>query len=170
MNNPQEDKQVTAYERMLERTKHFLADMGEGLAPKFEQGLSAAKEKATELGELSLEEAEKIGNYLRRDLYDAAKFLAEDRGELKDWLRLDVELVEERILEQLSHLVDETKVDLAALAEQAQREGEWHTGEVTGPGTLVCDSCGEILHFHKTGHIPPCPKCKATVYHRGATQ
>ena len=42
-----------------------------------------------------------------------------------------------------------------------------HTGEVTGAGTLVCDKCGEKLHFHKAGKIPPCPKCHATQFHRG---
>ncbi|MDH5595020.1 MAG: zinc ribbon-containing protein, partial [Gammaproteobacteria bacterium] len=44
--------------------------------------------------------------------------------------------------------------------------GEWHTGEVVGVGTLRCKACGELLHFHATGHIPPCPKCQKTVFNR----
>ncbi|MCK5669240.1 MAG: hypothetical protein KAI15_09155, partial [Gammaproteobacteria bacterium] len=40
------------------------------------------------------------------------------------------------------------------------------TGEIAGFGTLVCDECGEKLHFHKSGHIPPCPKCHKTSFHR----
>ena len=51
------------------------------------------------------------------------------------------------------------------LREQAELAG-YHTGEITGPGTLVCDNCGEELHFHKPSRIPPCPKCKGTSFHR----
>ena len=166
MSTDQNNKHESAYERMLENTKTFLNETSKDLTPKLQQALDAAIEKASEVGELTREEAEKIGNYLKRDVYDAAKFLAEDRGELRDWLRFDVEQVERRILDSLSLLVDTTKVDLAEFAEQANRFGEWHTGEITGPGTLVCEACGEELHFHKAGHIPPCPKCKETKYRR----
>jgi NADH pyrophosphatase NudC (nudix superfamily) len=43
---------------------------------------------------------------------------------------------------------------------------EYHTGEITGIGTLFCDNCGHSLHFSKTGHIPPCPHCSHTRFHR----
>jgi predicted RNA-binding Zn-ribbon protein involved in translation (DUF1610 family) len=42
----------------------------------------------------------------------------------------------------------------------------WNAGEVTGPGTLVCASCGAITRFHATGYIPNCPNCDHTVFHR----
>ena len=162
----QNDKFVRAYEQMLERSKSFLTEAGHKVAPKLDAAIEAAKEKAADLGELTLEESEKIAEYLKRDLHDAAEFLADDSNELRQWLRFDIELVENRIFDALSLLVDHTKVDLAEFAEQAQRFGEWHTGEITSPGTLVCKDCGEVLHFHKTGHIPPCPKCHATAYRR----
>lgn len=165
MNN-QNDKFVHAYEQMLERSKAFLNKAGLEITPKLDYVIETAKEKASELGELTREEADKIAGYLKRDVEDAAAFLADENSELRDWLRLDIELVEAQIIDALSLLVDQTKVDLADLAEQAQRFGEWRTGEITGPGTLVCKDCGEVLHFHKTGHIPPCPKCKATTYRR----
>ena len=164
--NSNNDKHLRSYEQMLNRARDLLADAKQELTPRLEHILELAKDKASELGELSVEEMDKVSNYLRRDVYDAANFIAEDRGELKDWLRFDIEQVEERILDSLSLLVDPTKVDLADLREQAERFGEWHTGEITGPGTLVCNACGEELHFHKTGHIPPCPKCKGSKYHR----
>lgn len=160
------DKHLRTYEQMLNRAKDALTDARQELSPRLEHVLELAKEKASEIGELSREEIDKISNYLRRDVYDAAHFIAEDKGELRDWLRFDIEQVEARILESLSHLVDPTRVDLADFREQAERFGEWHTGEITGPGTLVCDACGEELHFHKTGHIPPCPKCTGSKYHR----
>jgi NADH pyrophosphatase NudC (nudix superfamily) len=158
-----DDRFTQAYERMLDRSKEVLSEAGHTM----QKAVQAAMETASELGELTREEAERIGTYLKRDLHDAAEYLAENGGELRDWLRFDVEQVEDRILESLSLLVDQTKVDLNDLAQQAEAFGEWHTGEVTGPGTLVCDACGEELHFKQAGHIPPCPKCRGTVYKRG---
>lgn len=163
---PQAEKHIHAYERLLERTREFLSETGDELKPKLQQALDAAVEKTTELGELTREEAEKIGDYLKRDLESAGEYLASDEAkELGDWLRFDIKLVEERILDALSLLADPTKVELALLAEQA-RLAEWRTGEITGPGTLVCTACDEKLHFHKTGRIPPCPKCAGTVFSR----
>ncbi len=164
--NTQHERHVHAYERMLERVRQAVAEAGEGIKPKIDELVDAAAEKATELGELTREEAEKIAEYLKRDLHSAASFLHSDEAkELKDWLRMDLELIEARILDALSLLVDPTEVEWILLAERA-RLAEWHTGEITGPGVLVCVNCGEELHFTKPGHIPPCPKCKGTVFRR----
>ena len=46
----------------------------------------------------------------------------------------------------------------------------YHTGEISGPGTLLCVACGTELHLHKTGRIPPCPKCHATQFKRANTR
>ena len=67
-----------------------------------------------------------------------------------------------RLLEQAA---DQTKVELMKLKATAE-SAEYHTGEITGPGVLMCDKCGENLHFHDAGHIPPCPKCHDTHFHR----
>ncbi len=161
-----DEKQVKGYEKLLERTREFFSEAGDELKPKLQYALDAAIEKTTELGELTREEAEKIGDYLKRDLESAGNYLASDEAkELKDWLHMDLDLIEANILDALSLLVDPTNVELAMLAERA-KTAEWHTGEITGPGTLVCSKCGEELHFHKAGHIPPCPKCAGTVFHR----
>ncbi len=160
------EKHVRGYDRMLERTREFLSEAGEELKPKLQHALDAAVEKTTELGELTREEAEKVAEYLKRDLQSAGEYLASDKArELADWFRFDIQLVEDRILDALSLLVDPTKVELALLAERA-RLAEWHTGEITGPGTLVCSNCGKELHFHKTGRIPPCPQCTKTLFRR----
>lgn len=157
----------SAYDRMIQRAKEFLTGAEQELTPKLQQALDMAKEKAAELGELSREEAEKIGDYLKRDLQDAAEYLASDEAqELKDWLRFDTQQLEERALSALSLLVDQAKVDFQQFNEEA-RNLPWKTGEVTGPGTLICTECGEELHFKQTGHIPPCPKCAATTFRRG---
>jgi hypothetical protein len=156
------EKLPQAYHDMLERASQEQQAGGGGLRHYIE----AAQEKAVALGELSREEAERIGDYLRRDLRDAAEYLSENGGELKDWLRFDLSLVEERILDLFAPMVDHTREELARLETQARLMSEWQTGEVTGPGSLRCDTCGKIMQFHQPGRIPPCPQCHGTRFKR----
>jgi hypothetical protein len=161
-----DSKLTVAYNLMLERASEVMEQAGKGLR----HGVDAAMEKATELGELSREEAEQVGDYVLRDLHDAAGFINDSGNELRDWLRFDLEVVEQSLADMFSQLVDHTRLELDRLEERATAIGEWHTGEIVGIGTLECKGCGEKLHFHHTGHIPPCPKCRGSKYRRVSTR
>ncbi len=162
------EKLVHAYNAMMLRVSQTLAHATDAVGPKIRHAIEAAEEKAVELGELTREESIKIGDYLRRDLQDAGEYLASPKGEeLGEWLRFDIDLIEAELLAMFLSTADQTKLDMLNFEEQLIESTQYHTGEITGPGTLVCEGCGEVLHFHETGHIPPCPKCHATVYNRG---
>jgi len=155
-------KLIEAYNKLLHRLFDPLNDAGDKLKPNLENRL----EQAAALDELGREEIDTISGYLRRDVEAAAEWMASSGEGLGDWLRFDVEQVEARTLEAFKQLADQTTVELKQLEQQATAVGEWRTGEITGIGTLVCKGCGEELHFHKTGHIPPCPKCHGSVFKR----
>lgn len=159
------EKLTDAYNRMLERTREAMDKADKGVR----EGVDSAMEMATELGELTREEAELVSIYVMRDLEDAADFISEEGQELRDWLKFDLELVENSLLDIFAQMVDHTREELTKLELRANAVGEWKTGEVAGIGTLQCKSCGEQLHFHQTGHIPPCPKCHGTTYRRLST-
>ncbi|MGM0593294.1 MAG: zinc ribbon-containing protein [Pseudomonadota bacterium] len=160
------EKLEQAYDRMLDRTRETMDKADKGL----HEALEHAMERATELGELSREEAERVSVYVMRDLEDAAEYLGRSGNELRDWLRFDIEVVEDALAQIFSQMVDHTRVALDELEQRANALGEWHTGEIAGIGTLECKSCGEQLHFHRTGHIPPCPKCHGTKFRRITTR
>jgi vacuolar-type H+-ATPase subunit H len=160
------DRLVGAYENMLERVDELLDKAEETAVPTLKKALEQAREKAIELDELTREEAEKIASYVERDMKDAADFLAENADGFKDWMRFDIQLIEERLLEMFASVADKTRLELAQLADRAWDASFYHTGEITGPGTLICSECGKALHFHKAGHIPPCPGCRGTRYKR----
>lgn len=160
------EKLVHAYNRMMERVKTLLEKSEDKSLAALERSVNLAKDKAVELGELSREEAERIGAYLRRDLEDAGAYLASSGNELESWLHFDIELVEERLWEAFTAAADQTKLAFLELAEQARRASEYNTGDVTAVGTLQCENCGELLHLHATGPIPPCPHCGHTRFIR----
>ena len=167
---PDTDKHVHGYNRMLERVKEFIVNAEEDLASKFSYAVDQAKQKASELGELTREESEEIADYIKRDIHDAADYLAEEGTEMGDWLRFDVQLVEAKLLEWMSMAVDTTKLELDELAQQAAQENIRLAGEITGPGTLTCTNCDHEIAFTQTEEIPPCPKCDNKEFHRKPPQ
>ncbi|MBT3062133.1 MAG: zinc ribbon-containing protein [Candidatus Thiodiazotropha sp.] len=162
------DRLAAAYDRMLQEVHDAAESAKENALPGIKEYLADAREKLIELGELSREEADKVAGYIERDMKDAANYLLETGEQLSAWWRFDVEQVENRLFEMFTGVADQTKLELAKLAERANQTSLYHTGEVTGPGTLVCTRCDKEMHFKKTGHIPPCSGCKGTEFKRAS--
>lgn len=162
----QDDRLAQGYATIMRRAREMLHRAEEARLPSLQELLDAAKRVSVELGELTRDEAERIGMWVSRDLNDAAAYLRDTGSDLRDWLRFDAELVEERLREQLEVMVDHTQQELGRLAADARAASEVHTGQVTAPGTLFCQSCGQAVTLHGSGRVPPCPKCRGTVFAR----
>ncbi|TPW15332.1 MAG: hypothetical protein FD130_1221, partial [Halothiobacillaceae bacterium] len=161
------EKLIHAYDQMLERVRRALEEPTDGALPRLGQAIEQARQLAFEFDELTREEAEKIGDYIKRDIEAAANYLASpESDELANWLRFDIEQVEARILESFLSVADQTKLELLRLENEADLPATYHTGEITSIGTLVCGHCGKLHHFHQTGHIPPCSGCGNTLFAR----
>ncbi len=154
-----------AYEKMYERAAENFHNAEEKSAPLIHRLIDEAKEKAVKLEEISEEDGEKLSLYLKRDLSDAASYLLETGHELEEWLGFETSQLKTGIFDLLLKAADDTTLRLLQMKEVAQLT-VYHTGEITGPGTLVCDQCSENLQFHRAAKIPPCPKCHATSFHR----
>ncbi|MFO1371162.1 MAG: zinc ribbon-containing protein [Candidatus Competibacteraceae bacterium] len=160
-----------AYNQMIERVKTRLEELEQAekeAFPRLHASIEHAAEKAVELGELTREEARLIGGYLKRDLEDAGQYLATTGHDLRTWLRFDLELLEDRLLDFFQRGVDQSRLDLLAFEEPAPGAEivQYRSGEITGPGTLQCDSCGEPVVFHAPAAIAPCPMCDGTTFVR----
>jgi hypothetical protein len=164
------DKLVHAYEQMLKQTHEIIEKAQQGATPKFREILDKARENMVELGELTREEADKVSDYVKRDIEDAANYIAETGQDIRDWWRFDLELVEKRMMDMFKQVADQTSLQLAQWAETARQMSLYQAGEVTGPGTLVCDRCGAETHFVKAGRIPPCADCQGTSFRRRADE
>lgn len=161
-----EQKLIEAYDNMMQRVDELLSKAEHQALPALQKNIEKAKQQAIDLKEITQEEAEKLGNYLLRDLHDAAEHLEHSGEQISSWLRFDMQLIEDRALELFAKVADKTRLELRKLAEQAKRAQEYHTGEITSIGTLVCLNCDTVIHFKKTSRIPPCPKCHKTTFKR----
>jgi predicted RNA-binding Zn-ribbon protein involved in translation (DUF1610 family) len=159
-----------AYETMLERSAKEFHKLEEKSGPALHSLIDRAKAKAIELEELTEEEAAHLAEYIKRDLADASFYLSEHGKEFKDWLGFEDSLLATELLDVFLQAANPTNVDMTEFKMELAAHSVYKTGEVTGPGALVCDDCGEVLHFHKAGVIPPCPKCHKTIYHRQSSK
>jgi polyhydroxyalkanoate synthesis regulator phasin len=152
------DRLVDAYEEMLKRTKDGI-DQAQESAPKLRQMLEQVRDNMVELGELTREEATKLADYVERDIEDAAHWLVDTGEDLRAWWRFDLELIEQRMLDAFTSVADQTSLQLRQWAERARQASLYQAGQITGPGTLVCDKCGAETNFTRSGRIPPCSEC-----------
>ncbi len=127
--------------------------------------ISEIRSELVAMGRVGEREIVQLEQYLKRDLRDAAHYLGRTGRELADWLGFDVALTEEAFWNMFLEAANKTTAELLQLRIQADAAG-YHTGEMTGLGTLVCDHCSGGLSFYKPGHIPPCPSCHNTRFHR----
>ena len=165
--NHQEDNSlVDAYNQMMARIKDAIESAESTAVPTLQKAIDMAKKEAIHLGEITLEEAEEIGNYIKRDINDAAEYLMETSHEFSEWLMLDIDIIEQKVLELFLSVADKTRLELEQFSHPKCEINEYRTGEITGPGSLVCEACGQMVHFNTTSHIPPCPKCHKQVFHR----
>lgn len=163
---------VDAYNQMMARVRDSIETAEANAIPTLQKAIDRAKMQAIHLGEISLEEAEEVGNYIKRDINDAAEYLMETSHEFSEWLMLDIDIIEQKVLELFLSVADKTRIELEQLSQPGcdiapqVNPHEYHTGEVTGPGSLVCTVCGEIIQFTETGCIPQCHKCNGTEFKR----
>ena len=162
------DRMIDAYETMIERVHEAAESVEKQTGPWLRGAVGDARERAVELGELTREEADRVSRYVERDIKEAASFIADTGQEFRDWVNFDWQLMQNRMLDMFAGMADQTSMALQELADRAREASTYHTGEITSPGVLVCMDCGEELHFEKTGHIPPCPKCTGTDFQRRA--
>ena len=161
----------TDHESPLVRLYHSLQEqlhntIEEGKKHSLQQLVDDAKEKSSELTELTREDIETVGRYLHRDLEAAGNYLAETGEDLGRWFHMEETLIEDRIKDLFAQLADPTRIALDQLNAEARAAQIYHQGEVIGMGKLECTECGETLQFDETAVIPACPKCGATTFKR----
>lgn len=154
---------VRAYRRMLERARELLETEAR---PSLQGAIESARRTTVELGELTREEADQVAQYVRRDLHDAGAYLSRTGRELREWAQIDLSMVEHGLLDLFVRAADRTRLEFEAFTRELKSGPPYRSGEMTGPGTLRCSGCGQLMHFHEPGHIPPCPRCHGTDFRR----
>lgn len=159
-----ENKLIKAYDDLMGHLYEAMDDTLHSVA----DALEIAKEKTAALGGHTQEEINKIADYVMRDVEHVATSpdLKHENDSLSEWLKFDIELIENFALEAFLDIADKTRVKLAALEMESKLYHPYQSGEVAGPGTFTCDACGKQIAFKSTSIIPACPECKGSSFSR----
>jgi len=165
----EKEKLLEQYDVFAEKFKDFYLDGKERGQEAMTQAMEKAQLELTEIGKLSAEQGAFMKAYLARDLEQIvvdAKAIGQDiSDEAKK--KLQPSRLGAGALSSLAFVLDHASSALHAWKDKTIDAISYRTGEITSAGSLTCQSCGFKMHLKKTGHIPPCPKCSATAFHKG---
>ena len=127
--------------------------------------LDKSHEQLTNLGEFSAERGGELKQYLARDLDQTISYAQHLGEEAKE--RLNPSRLGAGALSSLATALELTSDALHSLSDKTKETLAYKTGEITTAGTLTCQACVQKVHLKETGHVPPCPKCTATLFDKG---
>ena len=95
-----------------------------------------------------------------------AMSMMETSSEFSDWLMLDIEVIERKLIDLFLSVADKTRVELEQFGVQNRGLSQYYSGEITGPGTLQCNACGHKVAFTTTSQIENCTECGHNSFRR----
>ena len=149
------------YEKMSRIFRENLEKTGNITEEIFEKSLKDSRDWAGKLKEHYSEDINKVSESIRRDWLNAVQHSSEQTKK-----KLDLDRIQAGVLGVLSKIAQTAGNQLESFAAKINERLTYKTGEIAGPGTLVCTNCGQNLTVEKPTRIPPCPKCHATQFRR----
>lgn len=164
---PHSEQAAHVYDRVLERVEKAIADAEVRTWETIKREIDEAIEFEYDVAELTRDELDLLGAYIRRDLRDLYAYLAETGEGVKEWLKTDLTLIEDRVLNTLMSLADPTTLEQLELGQKLEHEaGQYMAGEVACAGVLHCLNCHYMMCLVETTTIEPCHKCGSHYFKR----
>lgn len=132
---------ISAYNQMMAEMRDIFdqdKQQGEQSDITLQKILDMAKHQVVHAGKASAEEAHEIGEYIKRDVNDAAEYMMESSTEFHDWLMLDIELIERRVIELFLSVADYTRIELEQFKQKppvSEQAPTYKGGEITDSDT-----------------------------------
>lgn len=163
--NDQKDKMLEAFNHMVDEIHAAMEKAEETLSPTIDEMVHNAEQMSKKLYALTQDEAKSVSEHVKREIANAREYLQTDGKELNQWLKFDIQLVEDKFADFLAQAADKSWLDFRAFKDH-QQNTLYKTGEICTAGTLRCLDCGQEMTFKKNSRIPPCPKCHKTNFER----
>ena len=163
--NEKNSNQLTsAYNQMMLAIRHAFEE-AETDELSLQKALLMAKDEMVRLGEITVSDAQEISEYIKHDINEAAEYMMESSEEFCDWLMLDIDIVERKVVDMFLSVADKTRLEIDQLTQNNQSPSIYTMGEITGYGTLECTQCGEGVNYKTTTVIHAC-QCGNTKFVR----
>jgi DNA-directed RNA polymerase subunit RPC12/RpoP len=149
-----------AYNTMTNRIRYSLENAEAYAIPSLQKALEQAKNQAIHLGEVTLEEADEIADYIKHDINDSAEYLMESSHEFSEWLLLDIDIIEKKVVELFLSVADKTQLELAQFSRPAvDLIINFKSGEKTNSATVICAQCKHAAETDAANSLLDCRYC-----------
>lgn len=161
------EKTAEAYSRVVDRVEKAIANVEQKTWDLIKEEIDNAIEFEHGVAELSREEVDLLSAYVKRDLKSLSHFVAETGEGVAEWLKMDVELVEKKILDSLLSIADKTSVETLELDQKLKHDSHAYiTGEMASPGMLKCNDCGYMMCLVEVTKVENCHTCGSHYFKR----
>ena len=165
MNHHDTGHLVDGYNRMMERIKLTIDNATEDTSPTLQKAMDKAIEQARVQKELTKDEAEKIANTIKNDLNDAAEHLMETNSDFTEWLKMDLDALEQKILDLFLSVADHTRMEIKQFIGNID-DGTYYATDLACRGSYQCQHCNNVLRIDRVGPLVSCPVCKQAEFRR----
>lgn len=149
------------YERMSKILLESLERAGTLSEEAFERALKESRDWAGRMKEHYADDIASVSEFIRRDWLNAIRYTREQTRR-----SFDLDRLQAGAMGLISRLAKSAGSQLEGFANRINERLTYKTGEIAGAGSLECIKCGQSLSFDKATRIPPCPKCRGTVFRR----
>ena len=163
-NQKNSNQSISAYNQMMLAIRHAFEE-AETNDLSLQNALIMAKDEMVRLGVITVSDAQDISEYIKHDINEAAEYMMESSEEFCDWLMLDIEVVERRVVDMFLSVADKTCLEIDQLCHKHHSPSIYSMGDITGFGTLQCTQCGENVSYKTTTVIRAC-QCGNTKFVR----
>ncbi len=165
MNHQNTDHLADGYNRMMERIKSTIDSATEETPPTLQTAIDQAINKAQTDKELTQAEAEQIASTIKRDLNDAAEHLMETNSDFTEWLKMDLDALEQKVLDLFLSVADHTRMEIKQFVGEISDTTHYAT-ELACRGDYQCKHCDNVTHVESVSQLMACPVCKHTEFTR----
>ena len=111
---------ISAYNHMMLAIRNAFDSAGTSNLT-LQKALVIAIDEMVDNGELSLRDAQYISEYIKQDVNEAAECMMETSEEFCDWLMLDIDTVERKVIEMFLAAADETRLEIAQFTHESPK-------------------------------------------------
>ncbi len=157
-----------AYQRVLQRIKESMEQAEQKTAKLIRHEIDQAIELEEAAEEMTREELDLLQAYLKRDLSSLSHFVEATGKGVADWLKFDLQLLEDRLASLLLSVADRTALEQIELERALEKEGDdnYRAGETVIAGTFACKGCGDIYVITRPETLQACVECQAESFRR----
>ena len=93
------------------------------------------------------------------------KHLMETNSDFTEWLKMDLDALEQKILDLFLSVADHTRMEIKQFIGEIE-DTTYYSNDLACKGDYQCEHCLNVLHVEHVRQLMACPVCKQKEFKR----